>query len=79
VAPPVPAGPPGFVVVEATPWGNLIIDGKSYGAIEGTSKHIPLPPGNHEVRLVNRPKEKRWSVTIESGKLKPLKYNFITD
>jgi serine/threonine protein kinase len=77
-APVVPAGPPGFVVVEATPWGKLYIDGKSHGDVEGTSKRISLPPGNHEVRLVNK-KSKTWTVTIESGKTRPLKYNFITD
>ena len=77
-APLVPAGPPGFVVVEATPWGKLYIDGKSHGDIEGTSKRIPLSPGNHEVRLVNK-KSKTWTVNIESGKTRPLKYNFITD
>jgi eukaryotic-like serine/threonine-protein kinase len=77
-APSVPAGPPGFVVVEATPWGKLYIDGKSHGDVEGTSKRIPLSPGTHEVRLVNK-KSKTWTVTIESGKTRPLKYNFITD
>jgi tRNA A-37 threonylcarbamoyl transferase component Bud32 len=78
-APVVPAGPPGYVVVEATPWGKLYIDGKSHGDIEGMSKRIPLSPGNHEVRLVNK-KAKTWTVTIESGKTtRPLKYNFITD
>jgi serine/threonine protein kinase len=77
-APVVPVGPPGFLVVEATPWGRLFIDGKSHGDIEGASKRISLPPGNHDIRLVNK-KPKTWTVTIESGKLKTLKYNFITD
>jgi eukaryotic-like serine/threonine-protein kinase len=77
-SPPAPVGPPGFLTVEATPWGKLIIDGKSYGDIEGVSKRIPLSPGSHEVRLVNR-KTKSWPVTIESGKTRQLKYNFITD
>ncbi len=77
-APPARAEPPGFLVVEATPWGKLFIDGKSHGDIEGASKRIPLSPGNHEVRLVNR-KTKSWTVTIESGKTRPLKFNFITD
>ncbi|MGO9764908.1 MAG: serine/threonine-protein kinase [Myxococcaceae bacterium] len=77
-APPARPEPPGFLVVEATPWGKLFIDGKSQGDIEGASKRIPLSPGSHEVRLVNR-KEKRWTVTIESGKTRPLKHNFITD
>ncbi len=77
-APAVPAGPPGFLVVEATPWGKLYIDGKSHGDIEGTSKRIQLSPGNHDVRLVNKT-AKTWTVTIESGKTKPLKHNFITD
>jgi hypothetical protein len=76
--PAVPAGPPGFLVVEATPWGKLYIDGKSHGDIEGPSKRISLSPGAHEVRLVNK-KAKTWTVSIESGKLKQLKHNFITD
>jgi eukaryotic-like serine/threonine-protein kinase len=74
----VPAGPPGFLVVEATPWGKLYIDGKSRGDIEGASKRISLPPGAHEVRLVNR-KAKTWTVTIDSGKTHTVKYNFINE
>jgi serine/threonine protein kinase len=77
-APKPPAGPPGFLVVEATPWGKLFIDGKAHGDIEGTSKRIPLSPGTHDVRLSNRT-SKTWTVTIESGKTRPLKYNFITE
>ncbi len=76
--PPTQVGPPGFLTVEATPWGKLVIDGKSYGDIEGVSKRISLSPGPHEVRLVNR-KTKSWTVPIESGKTRQLKYNFITD
>jgi len=75
---PSPAEAPGFVVVEATPWGKLLIDGKSHGDIEGPSKRIALSPGVHDIRLVNR-KTKKWNVTIESGKTQSLKYNFITD
>ena len=81
VAPPaaaVIAGPPGFLVVEATPWGKLYIDGKPRGDVEGTSKRISLLPGNHDVRLVNKT-TKTWPVNIESGKTKSLKHNFITD
>jgi serine/threonine protein kinase len=78
-AAPVPAGPPGYVVVEATPWGKLLIDGKSYGDVEGTSKRIPLLPGNHQVVLMLNKKTKVWPVTIESGKTKPLKHSFISD
>jgi eukaryotic-like serine/threonine-protein kinase len=79
-APAVPVGPPGFLLVEATPWGTLLIDGKSHGAVEG-SKRVQLPPGTHEVKLVNPPrKSKTWTVTIESGKTtKPYKYNFISE
>ncbi len=76
--PAAPVGPPGFLVVEATPWGKLYIDGKPRGDIEGASKRISLPPGAHEVRLVNR-KAKTWVVTIDSGKLHTVKYNFITE
>jgi hypothetical protein len=74
---PVHLGPPGFLVVEATPWGKLTIDGKSYGDVEGT-KRFSLPPGVHEVRLVNR-KVKPWTVTIESGKTHTVKGNFISE
>lgn len=74
----VRVGPPGFVVVEATPWGKLYVDGKSHGDIEGASKRIPLSPGTHEVRLVNKT-TKSWTVSIESGKTRQLKHNFITD
>jgi hypothetical protein len=78
--PAVPVGPPGFLLVEATPWGTLLIDGKSHGPVEG-SKRVQLPPGTHEVKLVNPPKKsKTWTVTIESGKTtKPYKYNFISE
>ena len=72
------AGPPGFLVVEATPWGKLTVDGKPYGDIEGASKPLRLAPGTHEVRLVNR-KAKVWTVTIESGKTRTLKHNFISE
>lgn len=77
-AAPVVPGPSGFIVVEATPWGKLYIDGKSHGDVEGVSKRIALSPGNHEVRLVNKT-TKSWTVTVESGKTRPLKHNFITD
>ena len=80
--PPAPAsahaGPPGFLVVEATPWGKLSVDGKPYGDIEGTSRPLRLAPGTHEVRLVNR-KTRVWTVTIESGKTRTLKHNFISE
>ena len=77
--PPVPApAAPGFLTVEATPWGKLFIDGKLMGDVEGTSKRFPLAPGQHEVRLVNR-KSRNWTVTIESGKPQRLKHNFITE
>jgi serine/threonine-protein kinase len=74
---PAIAGPPGFLVVEATPWGKLFIDGKSHGDVEG-SRRISLPPGTYEVKVVNR-KAKGGPVTIVSGKTHTVKYNFINE
>ena len=77
---PVPAaakGPPGTLVVEATPWGKLFIDGKPRGDVEG-SRRFSLPPGTYEVKLINR-KAKIWTVAIESGKAHTVKWNFITE
>jgi len=45
-----PTGPPGTLVLTVSPWGEVFIDGKSYGEQVGRSEY-PLPPGTHQVEV----------------------------
>ncbi|MGH7567795.1 MAG: protein kinase domain-containing protein [Gemmatimonadales bacterium] len=44
------AAPPGFVVVNATPWAELYVDGRLVG--NTPMVNLELPPGTHQLRLV---------------------------
>ncbi|MHB8872883.1 MAG: serine/threonine protein kinase [Myxococcaceae bacterium] len=60
-----PSGDQGVLVVKATPWATLFIDGKYRGEIDGTRRRIPLPPGNHTVRFQHPSRTRSYPVTIE--------------
>jgi hypothetical protein len=52
VAPPPPAGPPGYLRVLVDPWAEVWIDGR---LVDTTpfSRELELPEGSHQVRLHN--------------------------
>jgi hypothetical protein len=62
------AGPPGFFTVDANPYANIFIDGKSMGPTP-IIKH-PLSPGVHRVKAAPQSgKVKFLTITIESGEV----------
>ena len=77
-SPAAPAGPPGYLVVKAQPWGKLYVDGKFAGDVEGT-RRFPLAPGSHTVRLVNGRKAQPWNVEIAPGKTVTREHSFLED
>ena len=71
-APTQPAGPPGFITIDASPYAVIFIDGKKYG--ETPLVHISVPPGKHSVRAVSGSGGTRnFSIQIESGKTAPVR------
>ena len=48
--PPAPAAPSGTVVVNATPWGSVYVDGRLVGNTPQTN--LQLPAGAHTIRVV---------------------------
>ncbi|HEY1417372.1 MAG TPA: serine/threonine-protein kinase [Myxococcaceae bacterium] len=77
-APASPAGPKGFLVVKAQPWGKVFLDGKFAADVEG-SRRFPLAPGSHTVRLINGKKARPWTVEIESGKTVLREHSFLEE
>jgi hypothetical protein len=55
----------GTLVVKATPWATLYIDGKKHGEIDGTRRRIPLPAGQHLVVFQHPSRSFSAVVTIE--------------
>jgi serine/threonine-protein kinase len=66
-----PAGPPGFITIDALPgYAAIYIDGKSYG--ETPLARLELPPGRHVVHAVSPSGATRdVRISIESGKVAP--------
>ncbi|MGN6108885.1 MAG: protein kinase domain-containing protein [Kofleriaceae bacterium] len=65
-----PAGPPGYITIDAKPYAVIFIDGKRHG--ETPLVQLKLPPGKHVVRAVSRSGASRtFSISIESGKVAP--------
>ena len=79
-APPAPAaGPPGFLVISARPWGKVFVDDKFLGDVEG-SRRFSVPAGLHEVRLTNGRKVRNLPpVEVKPGKSTPLSHSFLDD
>jgi hypothetical protein len=61
----------------ADPWGEIYIDGKSYGQ---TPRAITVPAGHHTVQIVfpavSPPRKQTWAVDLAAGDNKPLQADF---
>ncbi len=61
----------------ADPWGEIYIDGKSYGQ---TPRAITVPAGHHAVQIVfpavSPPRKQTWAVDLATGDNKPLQADF---
>jgi serine/threonine protein kinase len=69
-------GERGKIRVTAVPWGNVFVDGKSYGQ---TPQMIEVPAGRSvKVKVVNPElnAEKTETVVVDAGTLKPVRFNF---
>jgi len=81
VEPPRPpaAGPPGYLVVSARPWGKLFVDDKFLGDVEG-SRRFTVPSGVHDIRLTNGRRVKAWpQQEVKPGKSLPLQHSFLDE
>jgi hypothetical protein len=65
---PAPAGPDGTLRINSLPWAEVFIDERSVGTTPQLA--VPLAPGRHKVRLVNRDLAmvKGFSIDILPGK-----------
>ena len=61
----------------ADPWGEIYIDGKSYGQ---TPRAITVAAGHHTVEIVfpavSPPRKQTWAVDLATGDNKPLQADF---
>lgn len=61
----------------ADPWGEIFVDGKSYGQ---TPRAITVAAGHHTVEIVfpavTPPRKQTWSVDLSTGDNKPLQADF---
>jgi serine/threonine-protein kinase len=64
---PVPKGPPGMLSFRVLPWADVFVDGTHVGTTP--FEPVEVPPGKHEVRLVNDrlEAEKKRTVFVKSG------------
>ena len=77
--PPAAAGPPGYLVVSARPWGKLFVDEKFLGDVEG-SRRFTVPSGVHDIRLTNGRRAKAWPQTeVKPGKSLSLQHSFLDE
>jgi serine/threonine-protein kinase len=66
-APAVPAGP-GYLSMDAMPYAEVFVDGKSVGITPIVK--IPVKPGKHAVKAVAQDGQtKKLSITVQSGKI----------
>jgi serine/threonine-protein kinase len=71
------AGGSATLTLGADPWGEIYIDGKSYGQ---TPRAITVPAGHHTVEIVfpavSPPRKQTWAVDLATGDNKPLQADF---
>jgi eukaryotic-like serine/threonine-protein kinase len=61
-----PSPPPkGRLIVKATPYATVLVNGRSLGEVQ-SRKVFPLAPGNYQLTLVHPQKSKTESITIVS-------------
>ncbi len=63
--------------VGADPWGNIVIDGKSYGQ---TPRTITVAAGHHTVEIVfpaeTPPRKQTFAIDVTAGETKPIQADF---
>ncbi|HSN26880.1 MAG TPA: protein kinase [Kofleriaceae bacterium] len=75
--PVVDAGGTATLKVGADPWGNIVIDGKTYGQ---TPRTITVPAGHHTVEIVfpaeTPPRKQTFAIDVTAGETKPIQADF---
>ncbi|MBV8758761.1 MAG: serine/threonine protein kinase [Deltaproteobacteria bacterium] len=76
-AAPADAAGTATLTVGADPWGNITIDGKSYGQ---TPKTITVAAGHHMVEIVfpaeSPPRKQTFAIDVTAGETKPIQADF---
>ncbi len=76
-APAIDAAGSATLKVGADPWGNIVIDGKSYGQ---TPRTITVPAGHHTVEIVfpaeTPPRKQTFAIDVTAGETKPIQADF---
>jgi serine/threonine-protein kinase len=73
VPPPAASATIAFTV---SPWGEVVVDGRSYGATPPLT-HLPLPPGEHAVEIRNGVSDPyRTVVRIEPDQVLRIQHKF---
>jgi hypothetical protein len=76
VAPPPPPLASATLAFTVSPWGEVVVDGQSYGATPPLT-HLPLPPGEHRVEIRNGVSDPyRTLVRIEPDQVLRIQHRF---
>ncbi|MFZ5471256.1 MAG: serine/threonine protein kinase [Myxococcota bacterium] len=59
---------PGILVVRATPWAELFVDGRALGEVAEAHRRLSLPAGNHRVLFKHPLRSKSFEVVVEPGR-----------
>lgn len=65
---PRPRARPGTLIVRATPWAELFIDGRAYGEVAEAQRRVELPAGKHKVEFRHPMTTRTFVLTISAGK-----------
>ncbi|HEX4619967.1 MAG TPA: hypothetical protein VH208_00240, partial [Myxococcaceae bacterium] len=65
---------PGTLIVKATPWAQVIIDGVRRGEVDGVQSYR-LPPGRHRLRFEHPRGNVDYAVNIEPGRSAAREFN----
>jgi hypothetical protein len=75
-AAPADATEPGTLAFAIAPWGEVVVDGRSYGASPPLT-HLPLPAGEHQVEVRNGVSDPyRTIVRLEAGQSLRIRHSF---
>jgi serine/threonine-protein kinase len=76
VVPPSPPVASGTLAFTVSPWGEVVVDGQSYGATPPLT-HLPLPAGEHLVEVRNGVSDPyRTLVRIEPDRVLRIQHKF---
>jgi serine/threonine-protein kinase len=76
VAPPPPPAASATIAFAVSPWGEVVVDGQSFGATPPLT-HLPLPPGEHLVEIRNGVSDPyRTLVRIEPEQVLRIQHKF---